>query len=143
MARTNTTLVQAVLGSDYGRFPQSMGGGQPDLQQYIDTATLTVDQVEVKAAAKNKALTTAQLEMIERWLAAHYYTRMDPTYTSRSTQGASGNFTQPKDDPERYRKTAIELDTSGSLNAILNRLTAGTEWLGKPKSAQIPYDERD
>ncbi len=138
--RTNIPAVQLYLGADYGRLPD---GTLPPLQQYIDTAWPIVDQVQAKAALRKKTLTDFQLEIIERILSCMYYCRMDQTYTQRTTTDASGSFATPKNDTEKYRQAAIEADTSGSLNALLNRLTAGADWLGKPPSAQVPIWERD
>lgn len=137
--RTTIADVQTLLGSNYGTDHE---GNDPDLQPYIDTATVIVDRVVTCATAKNYTHTAAELELIERWLAAHYYTRMDPTYTSKSTAGASGSFTSPKDDTERYRASAIELDASGCLKQILSRNKASAAWLGKVPSDQIPYEQR-
>ncbi len=138
--RTTERAVKQLLGSNYGT---DHAGNDPSLRPYIDTAAAIVARVITCATAKDYTHTSAELELIERWLAAHYYTRMDPTYTSKSTAGASGSFTSPKDDTERYRQSAIELDTSGCLKAILTRNKATAAWLGKPPSEQTDYVDRD
>lgn len=138
-ARTTERAVKQLLGSNYGT---DHLGNDPSLRPYIDTAAAIIARVVTCATAKNFTHTSAELELIERWLAAHYYTRMDPTYTSKSTAGASGSFTSPKDDTERYRASAIELDASGCLKQILSRNKASAAWLGKVPSDQIPYEQR-
>lgn len=140
MARTTERAVKQLLGSNYGT---DHLGNDPSLRPYIDTAAAIMARVVTCATAKSFTHTAAELELIERWLAAHYYTRMDPTYTSKSTAGASGSFTSPKDETERYKASAIELDASGCLKAILSRNKATAAWLGKVPSDQIPYDQRN
>jgi len=79
------------------------------------------------AAEKDFTHTTAELEMIERVLAAYNYCKMDPLYASKSTQGASGSHVTSQSlqgEQERYKRWAIELDASGCLNALLNRNVA-------------------
>ncbi len=138
--RTTITAVQNILGADYGRLPD---GTLPDLQQYIDTAVIVIDRLRQRAIAANRTLLPAELELIERWLSAHYYTRTDPTYTSRSTQGASASFTSPGDNPERYLATAMEIDSSGLLEALIKKQNVSAQWLGKTLSERNSYDERN
>jgi hypothetical protein len=129
MPRTTGGAVQGVLGDNYGG---------ASLTPFIDTASAMVDQVVICAGKKGITLTTTTLELIERWLAAWYYTQMDPLYKSRATAGASGAFMTGD-----YLKAAIGLDSSGCLNALINRKTAGVTWLGKTPSEQIPIWQRD
>lgn len=140
MSRTNSSAVIAVLGDDYG--PRA-DGSTPSMTPYIDTASNLVDQVVVDSTAAGYSLTGATLELIERWLSAHYYTKSDPAYTSRSTEGASGSFVRSSQDPEPYLGPAIDLDPSGCLNALLKRQRAGAVWGGKTASTQLTYDQRN
>ena len=135
--RTTSDAVKATLGADNDL------DDQPDLQRYLITAALIVNRVVTCAARKAFTHTAQELEVIESWLAAHLYTKSDPTYSSRSTAGASGQFIRDPVTPEPYKDGAIMADVSGCLNAILNRKTAGGFWLGKPPSAQIDYEDRD
>lgn len=138
--RTTVTAVIKVLGNDYG---PKFDGSLPDINPYIETASNLVDQMLTNARAKGYIHTTTQLELIERWTAAYCYTKMDPTYSTRSTGGASGGFIRGKEEPEPYKDMATALDGSGCLNALLNRRRASLVWLGKVPSEQIPYDQRD
>jgi hypothetical protein len=140
MARTTADLVKGVLLDDYGK---QANGSLPDLTPYIDSASALVDQVNSDAADKGFSLTSTQLELIERWLSAHFYTKADPVLASKNQGKASGTFVRSQKEPEPYKDVAIQMDISGALNALLNRQTARTVWLGKPVSAQIPYDQRD
>jgi hypothetical protein len=114
------------------------------LDRYIRAASLVIDRVVACASAKGITLTTAEQMEMESWLAAHFYTKMDPTYASRSTDGASGSFVRDKDVPEPFKDGALMLDPSGCLLLALNktqRATAG--WMGRPPSEQTDYADRD
>lgn len=140
MAFTTANLVQGILGANYGALPD---GTLPDVQQYIDTAHNLILRANSSAAKKGWTLTSAELEIMERWLSAYYYTQMDPIYQTRSTGGASGGFVSPgKDaDANRYRQGAIESDPSGSLNALLKRQSASGFWAGSDSKCQTPPGE--
>jgi hypothetical protein len=134
MARTTTTAVQTLLGRNYDT------RNLPSLDPYVEMATAFVDRVVICAAAKGIAITDAELELIERNMAAHYYTRTDPLYASKSTLSASGSYARGKE-VEVYKANAIELDPSGCVNALLGRKKASMSWLGKPKSEQMDWEE--
>ncbi len=137
MARTNSGAVQALLGSNYD--------GLADLKQYIDSATVIINRTVSAAASKQPTpitLTTAEQELMERWLACYLYCKYDPLYASKSTGGASASFINNPSIPERYLSGAINIDYSGMLKAIIMRQVASFAWLGKPPSDQIPVDER-
>jgi hypothetical protein len=125
--RTTLAAVQQVLG---GTAPGSNWDGVTDLTPYIDTANALVNRVVVCACQKCMALTSVEQELVERWMSAHYYTKMDPVYTSKSTAGASGSFVRGPQEPEPYKDAAINIDVSGCLNAYLKRLTATGRHVG-------------
>lgn len=140
MARTNSDAVKAILLLDYD------SKRSPDLAAFIETASALVDDVVDCAAEKGVALTDARLELIERWLAAHLYKMSDKDVTSSSQQGASASFTGQFGmgfDATRYGQMATRIDSSGCLDNIDKTQEASMEWLGKPPSEQIPYDQRD
>lgn len=121
-------------------------GTTPSLTPFIDTAAAIVDRVEACAILKSKTLTATELELVERWLAAHFYAVSDKPYASRSTSGASGSFhgqTGMYLEATLYGQTAMRVDYSGCLAALNKRATAGAMWLGKPPSEQIAYVDRD
>lgn len=140
MARTNAAAVRLVLASDYGG---PVSNPTPDLTPYIDKASLTVDRVAICAARKKIPLSAAELEMIERWLAAHNYTKSDRVYASRSTLDASGAFVVDPLMPEPYKAGAIDSDPSGCLKAILLGQRASTQWLGKTIPEQLDFEQRN
>lgn len=137
--RTTVPAVQALLG---GSAITTNWDGVTSVQQFIDMATLFVDEVVSGRSSESVTTSTAQAEMFERIMAAHFYTKYDPVYTNRSTMGASGAFVRDSKTPEPYLAMAINMDTSGWINALINRLVASGDWLGKTVSEQIPYDER-
>lgn len=121
MARTSPQLVQKILGADYGQLPN--GCGNPDLASYVDSASVIVDQVVQMALHKRRTLTPQQQELIERWLAAWFYTRSDPIYQTKGQKGSSASYvSEPK---HRYLLAAEAVDTSGCLIIILERKVAG------------------
>ena len=137
--RTTLANVQAVLADNWD--------DSTSVQPYIDSATVVVDRVVTCATKRGKTLTATEEELVERWLAAHFYCVMDPLYTTRSTAGASGGFQRkPATDDfgsTDYGMQATRIDPSGCLNAIGKRAVASMTWLGKPPSAQTAYEDRD
>lgn len=144
MARTTSEKVKALLtpGRDYDII------NNPSLQPFIDSASSIVDDVLACATRKGKTMTSAKLELIERWLTAHLYQMSDEGYTSRSTLSASGAFqgqTAMYLEATMYGQMAVTLDSSGCLVAIAKgeRPTARAFWGGKRPSEQTDYDQRD
>lgn len=136
MARTTPLAVENLLLKDYD------SRNWPSLSPFIDSATVIVDRVVTCATAKGITLTTAEKELIERWLAAFFYTRSDPIYQSKSTDGSSASFVADPVDPERYRAGALAVDYSGCLAGILKGNRASAVWLGKRPSEQTSYVDR-
>lgn len=133
--RTKAKDVQAILDNNYGG---------ADLAPYIATASATVDRVATCAARKKVPLTVVELELVERWLAAHNYCQMDPTYSSRSTEGASGSFQGQVTagiDGSRYGQNAQRIDYSGCLRNLDKQQRASATHLTRPccaDSGDIP-----
>ena len=81
----------------------------------------------------------ARLELIERWLAAHFYTVRDMRAESEGAKGVTEKKQSKVDlgfDTSHYGQTAMRLDTAGGL-AALNENTKkgrrpliGISWLG-------------
>ncbi len=136
MAYTNVAAVQILLGSNYGEMED---GTFPDLQTYIDSANVVVTQMRVIATREKRYYHPAvELEMVERWLAAHLYTKMDPFYSNKSTAGASAGFVQGRVEKEPYKDGAINMDASGVLNALLNRQFASMSSIGNRAGRDNP-----
>ncbi len=127
MPATTVTAVQAVLGTNWD--------GTTDLTPFIDTADVVMGRVKTCAFNKGNALSDVEVEVIERWLAAHYYCVQDPTYKSRNTASASGSFQGNTDmylESTPFGQQAARLDWSGCLQAIAGkqRASASLIWLG-------------
>lgn len=141
MARTNSVAVIAILLDNYDT------SNAPSLSGFIDAASSIVDDIMTAIAAAGKtALSSTKQELIERWLTAHMYHCADPTYTSKSTGGASGSFMGSGAmglDGSRYGQMAKMLDSSNTLLAIDKGGRVSAVWLGKPPSTQIPYRDRE
>ncbi len=146
MSRTTFDAVAELLGDGQA------GGNydtvnQPSLQGFIETASAVVDRVATCATRKGLDLSTTELELIERWLAAHFYCVVDPIYTSRSTNGASASFQVGQAmegfGSTEYGRQALAMDYSGCLKNISLKQRARSVWTGKVPSEQIPYEDRD
>ena len=140
MARTNAGKVQGILVNDYD--------GYTTLEGYIETANVIVTRVEACAVAKGVTLTAAELELVERWLSAHFYAVQDKPYASNSTNKASASYhgqTGMYLEATLYGQMATRIDWSGCLAAIATgqRAVASADWLGKPPSEQTDYTQRD
>ena len=140
MSRTTEVAVKGLLLLDYDT------ARAPSLVPFIDTATVLVDRVATCAAAADETLTAAELELIERWLAAHYYVQSDQTFASKSTSGASATHhgqTGMRLENSKYGQGALTIDSSGCLDSITKNARAGANWLGRPPSEQTAYVDRD
>lgn len=141
MSRTTASAVESVLaaGGDYDE------ERRPSLMPFIDTAAAITSRVQQCAARKGKALTLEELELVERWLAAHAYAQSDKPYTSKSTEGASASFSGQTGmglDSTLYGQMALRVDPSGCLAAIDKRQQAGGFWLGRQARDQRAHWER-
>ena len=124
MARTNEDSVGEIIEVDVNI----------DLTPFIDTANSLVEEI-----ASSSGHDDARLELIERYLAAHFYTLRDPRPTSEKAGSVGVNYQSKVDlnlKTSHYGQTALVLDTSGLLAAINNRASRGKKtvsvhWLGQ------------
>lgn len=105
------------------------------LDPFIETASALVDEVEKEADHS-----ADRLELIERWLSAHFYAMRDP----RATQERAGPVAQTLQSRvdlnlanSHYGQQAMVLDTSGVLAALNQKALKGrtkisVSWLGSP-----------
>jgi hypothetical protein len=134
--RTNSRAVEGVLARDWD--------GKTSLIPYIQSANSMVNRVAQFAPNRGFALTRSELELIERWLAAHFYCCSDQPFSQKTTDGASGTF-QGKTAEEglcgtKYGQMAVRLDVSGVLNALDKRIVAKGHWLGSVPLGCPPVD---
>ena len=142
--RTTSDAVIAVLGDDYGFLAD--GETLPVLTPFIEAASAIVDRIVTCAATRDYTLSSTEQELIERWLAAHMFKLSDRQHVSRSTNGASASFGGQLGtgfEFTSYGQMALRLDPSGCLSSLDKRQTARMIWLGKPPSAQTPYEQRN
>lgn len=122
-------------------------GSSRSLTPFIDTATVIVDRVKTAAAAKGIALLATELELIERWLAAHFYAQSDKPYAEKETGNAKAKFvgrTGMYLESTLYGQTAARVDPSGVLAALATsaRAVGRGHWLGRRPSEQTNYNDR-
>jgi hypothetical protein len=91
-----------------------------DLDSFIEVASALVDEV-CEPAGYN----ATRLELIERWLAAHFYAVRDPRAEMEQADTIRAQYETKVDlglNVTRYGQQAMLLDTAGGL-AVLNRNT--------------------
>ena len=114
--RTDEARVKSIMGRDYDH--------KLSLRGPIQAANALTNNL-VKLIAKYKpflSLDNSTLELIERYLAAHFYQAFDKGYTQRSTSQASGGFQGQKGttglETTEYGARALILDYTRVLNAM-------------------------
>jgi len=137
--RTTQAAVREILAANWD--------GKSDLAGYIAGASMVVDQAVPWFGKRDRVMrqnyTSAQLELLERYLAAHFYCKSDPLYISKGNMGASGSFQRKTDDGfqlTEYGRAACEMDTTGVLSAIGKRQVAGIAWAGRNRDECYPGD---
>lgn len=131
--RTTVQKVKDVLSKDYDKSRNA------SLQPYIDAATLVADRVNTCASKKGITLTSGELENIETWIAADFYTISDPKYLSKRTADSAASYAN-----RSYLQAAYAIDYSGCLRGIIEgEKRARAKWLGRPPSEQTDYVDRD
>jgi len=124
MARTTSDAVEAIIDVQTGE----------DLTPFITIANELVTEL---LAGEHDA---TRLELIERWLSAHFYTVKDPR-AEYEKAGEVAQRLQSKVDiglrTSHYGQTAIILDTSGLLSSYSDgkvKVIGGATWLGTENS---------
>lgn len=101
------------------------------LTPFIETASNLTDRV----AAGDFAVTLTTLELIERWLSAHFYAQRDPRVTSERAGSVGASYqsavaTGLKN--THYGQMALSLDPTGILKSLSDGTRrASVTWLGK------------
>ncbi len=115
----DSAIVVAILGKDYD------SENERDLTPYITTAEVLASQASDMAIAQARPMSVARLEMMEAWLAAHFYACSDRPYDKRTIDKDQYEFAGKTDGKARglsstlYGQTAILLDTSGYLSSLI------------------------
>ena len=111
--RTTSRLVKQILDADFD--------SSVNLEAFIDTASVLVDKIEASPVVGT--VTEQHLELIERWLTAHYVELIyRTTKTSESIGAASRSWQTPQVsrgvEGTIYGQQAMNLDTTGTLKSI-------------------------
>lgn len=100
------------------------------LTPFIETANNLTNRV----AAGSLAVTLTTLELIERWLSAHFYAQRDPRVTSERAGSVWASYQSAVTyglKNTHYGQMAIALDPTGILKGLSEGIRrAGVTWLG-------------
>jgi len=132
--RTTKEAVEAILEVDCF-----------ELQPFIDTASCTVDELVAKGAY-DETNDAKRLELIERWLSAHFYSTASPRSSSEKAGTAAESYQYKVDlyyASTMYGQQALALDTSGCLASDNKNIKDGKrtkiQVLGSPRSCPVRY----
>jgi len=95
-----------------------------DLEPFIEVANNVVT-----AHCTSGSLTAATLELVERWLSAHFYAIRDPRVESEKAGSVSQNLLGKVDlnlNQTRYGQQAMLIDGTGKLAAWNKGMETGT-----------------
>jgi hypothetical protein len=123
--RTTAILVGAIIEVDE----------TIDLDPFIAVANELVTEI-----CSDSGYSAERLELIERWLSAHFYTNRDPRASEEKAGPVSAVYQSKVDlnlSTSHYGQTAMTLDTKGGLAALNASIIKGrikraltVTWLG-------------
>lgn len=133
MARTTDEAVAAIIEVDE----------EIVLTPFIEAAAALVEEVCVPAGYDE-----TRLELIERWLSAHFYTIRDPRVVQETVGPIQASYQNKVDlglNVSHYGQMAMRLDTKGTLAQLEKRMRNGGHaplmfWLGQD-SDEVEDDE--
>ena len=141
MTRTTEDLVSAIIDWQDGT-----NGEEIPLEPFIRQGSLLTDWLD--SVDTDNELSDAVLTEIETLLSAHFYqVHIDPSYQSKSTNGASGSFqgaTSFSLQATHHGQSAMLLDSTGkltkrNLEAQQGKRVATTTWIGWQDHSEDPY----
>ena len=92
----------------------------------------------VTEVCTDKGYTDSRLELIERWLSAHFYTNRDPRAVNEKAGPVGVTYQSAVAlnlNTSHYGQTAMLLDTAGglaALNTLKKKKVLSVSWLGTP-----------
>lgn len=131
--RTSKANIEEIIELDAEIIPDD-----PAMLPFITVANELVTEACTGDEGPTTDYSAARLELIERWLAAHFYTNRDPRAVNEKA-GTVGAAFQSKVDlgfsTSHYGQTAMRLDTNGGLAKInedtkKGKPTVGVFWPG-------------
>ena len=131
MARTTSTAVSGIIEVD----------STISLSPFIEAANALVTE-----CCSTDDYDSTRLELIERWLSAHFYTVRDMRAESEKARTVSEKKQSKVDigfDTSHYGQMAMRLDTEGGLAALNERIKKGIRstvqmtWLGTEDPTDI------
>jgi hypothetical protein len=101
-----------------------------DAAEFIETASVIVDEVcaTAKKTDGSDYYSAARLELIERWLAAHFYAIRDPRAVMEKAGPVSQTIESKIDlyfSVTRYGQQAMLIDTNGGLARLNAKMKNG------------------
>lgn len=135
---TTSGAVESILLNDYD--------GVSPLHPFIEAAAMLVARLSQCAIDRGAPLSADEIEILERWLAAHYYATSDRPYVAKKTADASATFMVKQGldlQATPYGQAALTLDSSGCLDSLTSPgKKARGAWLGRNPSRQTDYINR-
>ena len=128
MARTTSTLVGGIIELDVDIDPGP----------FIDTANELVTEVCVDSGP-DPAYSDTRLELIERWLAAHFYAIYVKQVASESVRGVQEVFQYKVGlnlASTMYGQQAMTIDTAGGLARLSKQIENGT----RRRTARVTWE---
>lgn len=138
MPRTDASAVEAIIETE----------DAISLVPFIEVANNLVTRV---CATEDSEYDDATLELIERWLSAHFYAIRDTRRSSERAGSVSESFQYKLGlnlNVTMYGQQALALDTEGGLAAASKQaetggpMRAGVTWLGKTPQ-NLATDQED
>jgi hypothetical protein len=138
--RTTKADIEGIIELDLEVIPDDAA-----MLPYITIANELVTERCTGDAGPTTEYTDSRLELIERWLAAHFYTMRDPRVTNEHAGPVSSSFQSHIGlgfDTSHYGQTAMRLDTNGGLSALNESIKKGkprisAAWMGTEATAAL------
>lgn len=136
MARTTATNVKKIIEVD-----ATIIVVDADMDAFIDVANeLVTEMCTGTTNGPKTAYTASRLELIERWLAAHFYAIRDPRVKSEKAGPVGVNYQEKVDlnlSVTTYGQQAQMLDTNGGLKSLDKNTAHNVQvlWLGTSTTA--------
>lgn len=131
--RTTPDKVKSIIDVDIRLINQR--AVNVDLLDFIDPANELITEICLPVG-----YTDERLELIERWLSAHFYTVLSPRANRERVSSLQAQYQSKVDlgfDTSHYGQTAMRLDTNGGLarlNALIKKglghVNVAIKWAG-------------